>query len=202
MWRRHLTLALALAGTVAYKPRTRKGRTDKDVERREASSASFDQMHDDYCATTDKDASPACADWAKRKNMEHRGKAPQPHMDEVEAMHEKFCGDPKNAAASQCARAPRRSSSRAGRSRAARSGTGGCSGRRRKPQRLRALELKSSCLKLRVVTGIGRRAGASARLPAEPCATSDEMAGGARASPLPARSRASRPSTASSRRCA
>ena len=31
MWRRHLTLALALAGTVAYKPRTRKGRTDKDV---------------------------------------------------------------------------------------------------------------------------------------------------------------------------
>jgi len=65
MWRRHLTLALALAGAVAYKPRTRKGRTDKDVERREASSASFDQMHDDYCAATDKDVSPACADWAK-----------------------------------------------------------------------------------------------------------------------------------------
>ena len=48
-----------------YKPRTRKGRTDKDVERREASSASFDKMHDDYCAATDKDVSPACADWAK-----------------------------------------------------------------------------------------------------------------------------------------
>ena len=107
MWHRHLTLALALAGTVAYKPRTRKGRTDKDVERREASSASFDQMHDDYCAATDKDVSPVCADWAKRKNMEHRGKAPKPHKDEVKAMHEKFCGDPKNAAASQCARRAR-----------------------------------------------------------------------------------------------
>lgn len=108
---RRLLVLVLVAAASSYKPRTRRT-SDENVERREATHKSFVAMHENWCNTEahGADKSDVCRDWHMRQNTEHRGKLPRPHKDEIARVYKHFCDDPKNSAATQCARLARTAS--------------------------------------------------------------------------------------------
>ena len=108
---RRLLVLVLVAAASSYKPRTRRT-SDENVERREATHKSFVAMHENWCDTEahGADKSDVCRDWHMRQNTEHRGKLPRPHKDEIARVYKHFCDDPKNSAATQCARLARTAS--------------------------------------------------------------------------------------------